>query len=253
MDPETQGVEEPVQPVQAAPAPETVATPVTETPSVEAPQGVEDELPTEPDKQREAFIRMRQENKALKEQLGQVSAPVADEEVVLNQFRQRQVPQTEINGQMSPEEAIYHMQQLAHQGQATAQQVVELTQQLEDQKLYGEFPELNPSNPDFKKPENRAFEKHVAGMYVLEQLKGNKPDLVSLARKAKADFGLLTKPQQEAIAQQVTQEAAKVEQATLEARGSHQNVPQAQGNDDALRHGARKGDPEAIAELLKRG
>lgn len=252
MDEEQQGVETTEQPVQAAPQSETEATAVTETPSVEDQGGQEDELPTEPDKQREAFIRMRQENKALKEQLSQTAAPVADEEVVLNQFRQRQVPQTEINGQMSPEEAIYHMQQLAHQGQATAQQVVELTQQLEDQKLYSEFPELNPENPDFKKPENRAFEKHVAGMYVLEQLKGNKPDLVSLARRAKADFGLLTQPQKEAIAQQVQQEATQLEQATTEARGSHANIPQKnEAQEEAMRQGARRGDPEAIAALLK--
>lgn len=252
MDQETQGVEGLEQPVQATPEPETEATSAAETPPVETPQGVEDELPTEPDKQREAFIRMRQENKALKEQL-ENTVSVADEEDVLNQFRQRVIPQTEINGEMSPEQAIQQMQQMAYQSQATAQQVVELTQQLEDQKLYGEFPELNSSNPDFKKPENRAFEKHLAGMYVLEQLKGNKPDLVSLARKAKIDFGLLTQPRKEAIANQVVETATKAEQATLEARGAHNNLPAPKTDDDNFRQGARRGDPEAIAELLKRG
>ncbi len=248
MEEQTQGVEEEVQPVQAEPTPETVTEPVAETPTAEA----EDEMPTEPDKQREAFIKMRQEIRALKESQ---EAPVTQEEeaAVLNQFRQRQVPQVELTPGLGDEEALNQMQQVAYQSQVTAQQVVELKQQLEDERLYNAFPELNPSNPDFKKPENRAFEKHVAGMYVLEQLKGNQPDLVSLARKAKADFGLLSQPQKEAIAQQVTEEATKAEQATLEARGAHNNVPTQDQNVDKFRDGARRGDPEAIAELLKRG
>lgn len=253
MDPETQGVEVAQPPVQAEVPPETVATPVTETPTVETPQGVEDEFPTEPDKQREAFIKMRQEIKALKEQ---PETPVTPEEeaAVLNQFRQRQVPQTVINPQMGADEQAYQMQQLANQSQMTAQQVADLQQQLEDERLYNAFPELNPSNPDFKKPENRAFERLVAGMYVTEQLRGNNPNLVELARKAKADFDLLTTPQQQAAAEEATQTATRAEQATLEARGSHSNVPApAQNNDEALRLGARKGDPKAIAELLKRG
>lgn len=249
MDPETQGVEEEVMPVQAEPTPETDTNTVTDTPSVEE----EDEFPTEPDKQREAFIKMRQEIKALKTQPEEPEVSAAEEEEVLNQFRQRQVPQMEINESMTPEETLYQMQQMAYQGQATAQQVIELQQQLEDQRLYNEFPELNPASAEFKKPENKAFEKHVAGMYVLEQLKGNKPDLVQLARQAKTDFGLLSRPQQEAIAEQVNKEAAKAEQATIEARGAHNNVPSSQGDEEALRQGARRGDPEAIAELLKRG
>lgn len=256
MDPETQGVEEQQQPVQAAAAPEAQTTSAGETPSPQA-QSVqsdeqEDGLPTEPDKQREAFIRMRQENKALKEQLGQGTRPaVQDEEAVLDQFRHRQVPQAQIPAQVSPEEALYHMQQLAHQGQATAQQVVELQQQLEDQRLFSEFPELNPRSEEFKKPENRAFEKHLAGKYVLEQLRGNQPDIVSLARQAKAEFDLLSKPQQEALAQETAQAATREEQATLEARGAHENVPPSNQNEDAFRGGARRGDPGAIAELLK--
>lgn len=250
---ETQGVEEVQEPVQATAPTETDTTAVTDTPTVEAPVEQEDEMPTEPDKQREAFIRQRQEIKALREQL---EAPVTQEEEaeVLNQFRQRQVPGVSFDPQMREDEAILQMQQVAHQSQMTAQQVVQLQQQLEDERLYNAFPELNPKNPEFKKPENRAFEKHVAGMYVLEQLKGNTPDLVSIAQKAKADFGLLTKPQQQAIAEQVVAEATKVEQATLEARGSHQNIPQQNDAElDKYRDGARRGDPKAIAELLKRG
>lgn len=247
MEEPIQGVEEEVSPVQAEPIPETEPT-VTETPSVEE----DDDMPTEPDKQREAFIKMRQEIKALKESQ---EAPVTQEEeaAVLNQFRQRQVPQTTFDPDMGTDEQLTQMQQVAFQSQMTAQQVVELKQQLEDERLYNAFPELNPSNPEFKKPENRAFEKHVAGMYVLEQLKGNQPDLVSLARKAKADFGILSQPQKEAIAAQVTEEATKAEQATLEARGAHNNVPAAKNDDSEIRAGARRGDPEAIAELLKRG
>lgn len=247
MDEQTVGVEEEVVPVQAEPLPETEPT-VAETPSAEE----DDDMPTEPDKQREAFIKMRQEIKALKEAQ---EAPVTEEEeaAVLNQFRQRQVPQAEFNPEMGTDEALTQMQQVAYQSQMTAQQVVELKQQLEDERLYNAFPELNPSNPEFKKPENRAFEKHVAGMYVLEQLRGGQPDLVSLARKAKADFSLLSQPQKEAIAAQVTEEATKVEQATLEARGAHNNVPAAKNDDSAFREAARRGDPEAIAELLKRG
>lgn len=251
MDEQEQGVEVSQEPVQAEATPETETTTVAETPTAEVNQESgeqEDEMPTEPDKQREAFIKMRQEIKALKEQQ---EAPTAEEEAaVLNQFRQRQVPQVEVAPQEG-DAANYQMQQLAHQSQMTAQQVVELTQQLEDERLFNAFPELNPKNPEFKKPENRAFEKHVAGMYVLEQLRGNNPDLVSLATKAKADFSLLSKPQQQAIAEEVTAQATKAEQATLEARGSHTNVPQTTNNDDVYRSGARRGDPESIAALLK--
>lgn len=251
---ETQGVEEVQKPVQAEAPTETDTTAVTESPTVEAQGGQEDEMPTEPDKQREAFIKQRQEIKALREQLEAKTVTPEEEAEVLNQFRQRQVPEVSFHPQMAGEDALLQMQQVAYQSQMAAQQVAQLQQQLEDERLYSAFPELNPKNPDFKKPENRAFEKHVAGLYVLEQSKGNTPDLVSLARKAKADFDLLTKPQQQAIAEQVVAEATKVEQATLEARGSHENIPQQNDAElDKYRYGARRGDPKAIAELLKRG
>jgi Fe-S-cluster formation regulator IscX/YfhJ len=216
----------------------------------EAKEEQEDEMPTEPDKQREAFIKMRQEIMALKEQQ---EAPSAEEEAdILSQFRQRQVPQTQFTSEKDQDETLNQMQQVAYQAQMTAQQVVDLKQQLEDERLFNAFPELNPKNPEFKKPENRAFEKHVAGMYVLEQLQGKNPDLVSLAKKAKADFSLLSTPQKEAIAERVNSEAARLEQATSEARGSSANIPVADNSkEEAMRSGARRGDPEAIAALLK--
>ena len=251
MDEQNQGVEEVQEPVQADVQPDVEATATAETPTAEAQTEQEDEMPTEPDKQREAFIRMRQEIKSLKE-TQEAPVTVEEEAEILSQFRQRQVPQTQFTSEMAPDETMNQMQQVAYQAQMTAQQVVDLKQQLDDERLFNAFPELNPANPEFKKPENRAFEKHVAGMYVLEQLQGKNPDLVSLARKAKADFSLLSQPQKEAIAQQVNAEATKLEQATSEARGSSAQ-PQTTDNskEAAMRAGARRGDPEAIAALLK--
>lgn len=258
MNPEEQGVEAQQVPVQEQVAPETEANAVTDTtPSVEAPQGVEDEMPTEPDKQKEAFIRMRQKIKEQEALLSQSQAqgqqpvaPQAEEERVLDMFRQRQVPQTQISPDMAPDAAIQQMQQVAYQSQMTAQQVADLQQQLENERLYNAIPELSPQNEAYNKPETIAFEKHLAGLMVMERLQGRQPDLVQLARKAKNDFAILTKPQQEAVAQATAQVAAEAEQATLEARGAHQNVPAAR-DDSQFRQGANKGDVESIAALLK--
>lgn len=259
MNPEEQGVEVQEQPVQAAPESETEATAAAATtPAAEVPAGQEDEMPTEPDKQKEAFIRMRQkikEQEALLSQSSQQQAPQPeaaqpDEERVLDMFRQRHIPQVQISPEMAPDMAIHQVQQVAYQSQMTAQQLAEVQQELENERLWKVAPELNPENPDYNKPETIAFEKHLAGLMVMERLAGKNPNIAALARKAKSDFAVLTKPQQEAIAQETLAVAAKQEQATLEARGAHQNVPQ-QVDDTSFRKGANKGDVDAIAALLK--
>lgn len=259
MNPEEQGVEEQQQPVQATEAPETDATAVAATtPAEEAPQEQDDEMPTEPDKQKEAFIRMRQkikEQEALLSQSSQQQQPQPvdaqpEEERVLDMFRQRNIPQVQISPEMAPDAAIQQVQQLAYQGQMTAQQLAEVQTELENERLYKVVPELNPESPDYNKPETIAFEKHLAGLMVMERLSGKNPNIAALARKAKNDFAVLTKPQKDAIAQETVAAAAKQEQATLEARGAHTNVP-AQQDDSRFRQGANKGDVDSIAALLK--
>lgn len=249
MEPESQGVEETQNAGQHEETPRVEAPTTTE----QQPTIAEDELPTEPDKQKEAFIKMRQELKEKNDLLKQYQQPTEDEFNVINQFRQGTfaAPESPLNPETGLDEFTNRVTQAEQIAYSANQRISQLEQQLEDQKLYAEFPELNPMSEDSRKPESKAFEEFVAGKAALEIMKGKKPDLVSIARKAKEAFGGLTAAQKEAITQEVTQTIQNKENATLEARGTSFVAPKAEDLSDLTRK-VNRGDMDALTELLKK-
>jgi hypothetical protein len=253
MDEPEQGVEE-QETVQ-----EEIPDPHEEGNEVE--QGEEsDQLPQEPDKQREAFIKQRQiiaEQKRQLEELQSQRQDVLEEQSVLDNLRGLN-KQEELSPHVTPDsdldQVINNVNYASQRSSEASKRITDLEQRLEDERLYREVPELNPENPDNKKPEVQAFEKYLAGQYLLEATKlfpkGKKPDMVSLAKKAKDDFSSLTLGQKEQIASEAVQQLQKTEQASLEARGSSVAQPKKVNLDD-LRDRARRGDHDALQEVLK--
>jgi len=229
-------------------AEQQVEAPTTEE---QQPEIAEDELPSEPEKQREAFIKMRQELKQQKEQLQQYQQP-SEETEVINQFRSgTYAPNLE---PITADTDLDVFAQRVNQAESLATQsysrISELERQLEDQQLYNEFPELNPKSEENKKPDAQAFEEFVAGKAALQIMQGKKPNLVEIARKAKSVFGNLTQSQKEAITQEVTETIQTKENATLEARGT--SFVQSQGEDfTELNKRINRGDHDALTERLK--
>lgn len=241
---EQQGVA-PEQEVQ-----EQVVAPTTE--EQQPQQIVEDEMPSEPDKQREAFIEMRRKLKEQEEIIKSTQAPREEEFEVINQFRSGNfAPNRE---PVTPDTDLDVFAQRVNQAEQVAYQsnsrISELERQLEDQKLFSEFPELNPKSEESKKPEAQAFEEFVAGKAALQIMQGKKPDLVAIARKAKEAFSGLTQSQKDAITQEVTQNIQTKENATLEARGTSFIQPQDTDYTELNRR-INRGDHDALTERLK--
>lgn len=243
---EIQGVPAEVTEV-IAPEPSQVEAPATQEQQPET--NVDDELPMDAEKQREAFIKMRQENKALRDSL---EVNRREELDVINQFRNNTFsqPETQLGEDASLDEFTQRFTQSESVAYQANNRVAQLERELEDQKLYGEFPELNPTSELAKKPESMAFEEFVAGKAAIEMLKGNRPNLIEIARQSKSIFSNLTATQKEAIAETITRDLQTKDNATLEARGTSFAPPQAP-NLDAIRRRANMGDHTAIAELLK--
>lgn len=257
MDEPKQGVEEQV-PAQEefSPAPEQEEGEEVQVQDVES----EEQFPQEADRQREAFIKQRQIIAEQKRQLEELQAGrerVLEEKSVLDNLRGISsgenltpyvTPDTDIDQVTS---SVNHANQKAIEA---TQRIASLEQRLEDERLYREIPGLNPESPDYKKPENQAFEKYLAGQYLVEATKlfpkGKKPDMISLAKKAKLEFESLTQSQKQQIASEAVQELQKTEQASLEARGSSVVQPK-KVNLDELRDRARRGDNDALSEVLK--
>ena len=225
-------------------------------PEEQPEQMADDDMPTEPDRQREAFIKMRQELKEKNDLLKQYNTQdqtVSDELDVINQFRQGAYapPQQTINQDTGIDEVMQRMSQAEQVAYQSHQRVSQLEQQLEDQKLFSEFPELNPKSEESKKPESRAFEEFVAGKAALEIMQGKRPDIVAIARKAKQSFSGMTSSQREAITEEVTKNIHTRENATLEARGTSY-APAVNDDDSALRRNVNRGDMDALSELFKK-
>jgi hypothetical protein len=134
------------------------------------------------------------------------------------------------------------------------QETADLKKQLADEAMYRIAPELNPEHPDNKKPEVKAFEKYLTSQIVLEGAQGadiNDPKTIAkLTKAARVEFDGFSQFRREEIASQAVENLQKVEQASLEARGSAE--PKSRTiNLDELRARARRGDAEAMAEVLK--
>lgn len=227
--------------------------------AAEAPTAQEsaqaDQLPDTPDKQQQAFIKMRQALKEKDDRLKQYEAQdglVDDEIDVINQFRQGAYsPQAPITPETELDEftqRVSRAEQIAYQSN---QRIESLERELEDQRLFSEFPELNPKSEQSKTPQSKAFEEYVAGKAALEILKGQKPDLVSIARKAKESFSGMSSAQRDVISKEVAEEIQTKENATLEAKGSSFVADRKEDFSEVNRR-IWRGDMEALAYRLKK-
>lgn len=210
-----------------------------------------EEFPAEPDKQREAFIQMRQEIKALKSQVQPKTEQIVEEEPqesVLNLFRKGPVynpdPITEDTELSVITQRMGASEKAAYQA---IERVKQLEQEREDERLYTAYPELNPKHPDSKSPKARAMAKYVEGQYLVQSLSNKRPDPVKIAREAEELFaGLSSNDSQKAASDAVAKLRVK-EEGSLEAKG-RQPLIQPNANIDALRARVRRGDINALAE-----
>jgi hypothetical protein len=251
MDQAQQGVEE--QPIaqEAQPVQEEVTQSEAPTETEQQPEIADDELPDDAEKQREAFIKLRQENKRLKE-LQMQDQDVSQDLELINQFRQGvyQQPTEQITSETDVESLNASFQNVARTAQEAIARSTRLEQELEDQKLFAEFPELNPKSEKANTPTARAFEELVAGKAALEILNGRKPNVIEIARKAKEAFSGLSNAQRDEVSKEVTQSIQAKEHATLEATGSSFMAPKADDTSE-LQARMNRGDMDAVAQLMK--
>lgn len=244
-------------------APAESETAVTESPAVEENQAgsqtptgstVENEE-KEGGKDHHAFAEMRVKNKQLEEELARYKGQdnmVDEESIALEELRNPrfQGPQNGFTPDMPAEEALNRMSQAERIALEANKKVGAMQTQLENERLYSKFPELNPQHEDHKKPETKAFEQLLAGQWLIARMSGKPVDLVKLAGEVKK---VLTGAGQ-AGAEQATQEAVqnltRKENATLEAKGNSVTIPRSQ-NDEERRMRIRRGDQQALQDDLK--
>lgn len=245
MDEPNQGVEE-VKPELAA-QPEQAEQPNVEAPATEeaapSPATETDELPQDELKRREAFIKMRQENKALKSALYQ--AP-SEFEALEQQFQQPLTPDVSA-------EQLLQRARLAEQASIQAiKQVETLKRAQEDSELYGSFPELNPNSEKFDQNlDARVAEKY----YFLKHVKGEPVTPLQVAQMVRSEFETVTAPVKEAAKQETLEKVSRREFATQEVTGNSAAAKSNAGPTaeyiEGLKERVRRGDRNALIEMDK--
>lgn len=218
----------------------------------EIDEDIPEEYPEDEEKRREAFIKMRQALKRLKENnLKQNKEAEEDAESVLESIRgvnaaypEPITPDTDIN-QVTARMTM--AERMAYEARMEAQR---LRIEQENQKLYREIPSLDPSHPDFKKPETKLLDRYIAGQILMAREMGKPYDIVKIAREAKALFSSIAQSQQQQAAKEAVEKLQKKELGSLEAKGSSVTIPRSQ-NMEELRRRVRLGDEQARIEYLK--
>lgn len=230
-------------------APETPPVVVEEAAQEPTSTGEEDLSKYEP-KDRDAFIAMRRRIAELEGQ----TTETAEEQEFLNQLRgtHLKTPDQPFAADMDAQAAMQRMTAAEQAAIMSANRVSELEKRLEDERLYAKFPELDPSNPESRKPENKDFAEFLAGQLIVSKMQGKNTDLVKLAERVKEKFSSLSAPQRDAAARAAVETLTREEQASLEARGNSVNIPKTVQDDESVRIGARRGDADALGELMKR-
>lgn len=219
----------------------------------ERAEEIPEELPEEPDKQKEAFIKMRQKLKAQEERLRELSEQQQTEEEregVLREFRGGFVPSTAplpFSPETPVEEVAQRLTRAEQEALLARQEAKALRAEMEDKEAYEKFPELKT---------DQDFFEDTAALYVKRNLEasalGKKPITVAEAativkeRREKAAEALKTKAAEEA-----TQALTQKERASLEAKGSSVNVTRTNPKIEELRQRVRMGDQSALSELVK--
>lgn len=237
MDEHNEGVEQPIEEQAGQPEPQEeahVETPSTEEPE-EASEGTETEMPESP-KEREAFIQMRKENKALKERLrlAEVQREFA-EPMTLD----------------SPAEALLRRQQLTERATVQAMQEIEgFRIERENQELFHSFPSLNPQSKDF----DPALDARVAEKYYFEKhVKGNDVTPLDVANAIKAETEKIFGKAKEEATKETVEKINRRELATGEVTSNTAQRSKATGQEymEQLRRRVREGDEAAKIEYDK--
>lgn len=234
MDETTQGVEEVEQSVQTDETTQ-VEAPTTEETTEANVETETDVLPEDEQKRREAYIKQRQEIKALREQLGYqelektFSQPV-DQNTDIDTFLRRQ--------EMAEKASLQAMQEISR-----------LKIEREDQELYRDFPQLNPDSKDF----DPALDARVAEKYYfLNNVRGENLTPLQVAQIINEESnGLVSKVKEETI-QETKERINRRELATGEVTNNTvAKNPSSQESLEALRDRVRRGDMDAKIEYDK--
>lgn len=241
MDEQTTGVEQSAQ--------------QEETPNVQESEGEsptpqeDDELPSEPDKQREAFIKMRQELRDLKKSKEEKSSSLDDIELpeeLVSGLSEQITPDTNVNTIINQ---LEFTKKAAIEAMRETQQ---LRQEREFADTFKEFPQLDPNSETF----DPNFDRLVADKYHLLIRQGERISPVEAARQVNASISALIAKTREQATEETRESIAKKEQVTLEAtgnaaQGARDKVYPQNDKIEALRDRVRRGDVDAQIEYDK--
>lgn len=230
-----------------------VAEPKVETPTEQAeetPTSEEaDELPSDPAKQREAFIKMRQEIKELKNQKTE-NTSVRDEIEIPDEITQQLGE--EITSDTTVDQIVSQLEFTKRAAIEAMRETQQLRQERENAALYKEFPQLDPQGNEF----DPNLDRLVAEKYFFNAQQGKKISPVDAARLVNEDLKILLDKTREQAKQETKESIERREHASLEATGSA-----AQGVRDktsispdqleSIRDRVRRGDRDAQIEYDK--
>lgn len=224
-----------------------------------------DEFPEGQDKQREAFIAMRQEIKELKQQISG-GRPSDSEESAVPELDlinlSRGVSDTPVStpkddtdqfaDDPATKEFLNRTQQAREEAARARHEAARAAAQLEDFEAWQQFPELNPKS----KEADKAFISDVSNAYTAARLQAmnagkQPPRLVEIANKVNERYEQIRSQAREQGQQEAQKTIEQKATAQLESKGT--SLPVAPQNDriEELRARVRRGDINAQVELNK--
>lgn len=231
-----------------------------ESQQTESPKGDEnqteqesDDLPEDEEKRKEAFIRMRQENKELRDRAKALEEQGKPEEYdVLNDIRNSYASQAGAAGSrpFTPDTSIEEVSQRLSNAERLATQAASrsefLEAQLDKKEAEAKFPELK-TDPFFREVVDSA---HLKAILKSRATGKPVPTLSDIAGQMKKGFDSRLGKVRSEVADEANKKQTAKQAASLEARGSSVNVPRQSAKVEELRARAREGDRFAAQELV---
>lgn len=230
------------------------------TPQVEQPvnnpvpegdENIPEDLPEDPSKQREAFIKMRQKLSEFEKAQKTVVDETPDPEMqatrdVVNGMRVAPSPlvfgQPDLNDPIAAARA--EAQQARHEAQTTAAM-------LEDMQAEAEYPELRGKSEADKLFQTQVQRAMVAEMYNAQVAGRSRKTLSQVTAQVKKEMSALTATYQQMSDEKAQQNLHNLEQAALEPRGQSANIEQPANNEERSRQINRGNDNALIDDLLE--
>lgn len=224
---------------QNPPVEETAPGAVTDSAPVNEP-----ELPTEEpseevegDRTKEAFIRYRQENKQLRDELNSLRGQQPN---TFDSLKPK--PEENTDGVNWGQYGVYDPNQVAVQVRAEAEQATQ--DKLDEFTARQQVPEM----------EDPEFEELVASSWFKKRYEGKNPSITNEAKRLQIWWNKASKKQQEIAVQEAVEKVSEKEEASLTSIGVNSTAAQqalSQENLQDLRLRSRRGDESAIFERLK--